>query len=199
MMKEVVVPGAAWAIFALALSACGSSPPPQTAAASPKACEPKSTEVTITASDSANGDASGQGRPVQVRIYQLKTDARLKIAGFQDIWQNDKATLQGDLLKVDEHTAFPGQSKKVTIEPTPDGVVVGAVALFREPRGNNWFVTFEVPPAPKAEPCPTGPAQLSVWLDRMQIQDGAGQGDVNPEGAGAGNSSASGAPGGEGH
>ena len=198
MKKEVVVPGAAGAFFALALSACGSAPPPKAEAAAAKACEPKPTEVTITASDSANGDAAGQGRPVQVRIYQLKTDARLKIAGFQDIWQNDKATLQGDLLKVDEHTAFPSQSKKVSIEATPDGVVIGAVALFREPRGNNWFVTFEVPPTPKAEPCPTGPAQISVWLDRMQIQDGEGQGDANP-GAGGGDPSASGASGGEGH
>lgn len=197
MMKEVVVPGAAGAVFALALSACGSAPPPKAAEKEPKACEPKGTEVSIVASDSANGDGAGQGRPVQVRLYQLKTDARLKIASFQDIWQNDKATLQGDFLKVDEYTAFPKQSKKVKIEPGADAVVLGAVALFREPRGNNWFVTFELPALPKAEPCPTGPSQLSVWLDRMQIQDGAGQADVSPE-SGA-DSSGSAAASGEGH
>lgn len=193
MIRSIVGLGVG-ALSAFALSACGSAPPPKAAEAAPKACEPQGVEVNIAASDSANGDGAGSGRPVQVRLYQLKTDARLKIASFQDIWQNDKATLQGDLLKVDEYTAFPKQSKKVKIDANPDGMVVGAVALFREPRGNNWFVTYEIQPASKAEPCPTGPSQLAVWLDRMQIQDGAGQGDMSSDGAPAGSSA-----GGEGH
>jgi type VI secretion system protein VasD len=189
-------------VLAAGISSCGSAPPPKAADAA-KACEPQPTELSIAASDSVNGEGAGQGRPVQVRIYQLKTDARLKIASFQDIWQNDKATLQSDFVKVDEYTAFPKQSKSVNLGPSPEGGVVAAVALFREPRGKSWFVTYELEATPKAEPCPKGPTKLAVWLDRMQIQDGEGQGDgVSPSDAPLSDAPAPSSPnfaGGEGH
>jgi type VI secretion system protein VasD len=183
-MKEL-----AMLVGALALAACGGAPPPKAADEAPKACEPQAAQVTIAASDSVNGDGAGQGRPVQVRVYQLKTDARLKISSFQDIWQNDKATLQNDLVKVDEYTAFPRQSKQLSVAPSPEATVIAAVALFREPRGKSWFVTYELEATPKTEPCPKEPPKISVWLDRMQIEDGEGQGNQPAPDDGSGSSS----------
>src|SRR5215212_9665465 len=72
------------------------------------ACTLPNPLLTIIASDRLNASA-GQGRPVQVRLYQLKSDARLQSAKFEDVWQNDVATLATDLVKVDEYTLFPGE------------------------------------------------------------------------------------------
>jgi type VI secretion system protein VasD len=135
--------------------------------------------LTIAASDRLNANA-GQGRPVQVRLYQLKSDARLQSAKFEDIWQNDAATLATDLVKVDEYTVFPGETKSVKLARSPDAQNLAAVALFREPQGKSWFMTYELSPLKKEGACPPSEPHLSLWLDRMQIEDGQGRGGETP-------------------
>jgi type VI secretion system protein VasD len=135
--------------------------------------------LTIIASDRLNASA-GQGRPVQVRLYQLKSDARLQSAKFEDVWQNDAATLATDLVKVDEYTLFPGETKSVKVTRSPDAQNLAAVALFREPQGKSWFLTYELAPPKKEAPCPPSEPHLSVWVDRMQIEDGQGRGGESP-------------------
>src|SRR4051794_17029406 len=99
--------GAGGLFLALVVS-CSSRAP---AAKEPQAaCTLPNPLLTIIASDRLNASA-GQGRPVQVRLYQLKSDARLQSAKFEDVWQNDAATLATDLVKVDEYTLFPGETK----------------------------------------------------------------------------------------
>jgi type VI secretion system protein VasD len=135
--------------------------------------------LTMTASDRVNANA-GQGRPVQVRLYQLKSDARLQSAKFEDVWQNDQATFATDLVKVDEYTLFPGETKSVKVTRSPDAQNLAAVALFREPQGKSWFLTYELAPPKKEAPCPPSEPHLSVWVDRMQIEDGQGRGGEAP-------------------
>jgi type VI secretion system protein VasD len=134
------------------------------------------------ASESTNATPAGEGRPVQVRIYQLKADGRLRNAQFDEIWQKDKAVLEDDLVSVTEQTVYPGESKVVPVKARPEAQKIAAVALFREPQGKDWFVSYELPPAQTKPPCPAAGARISVWLDRMQIQDGEGR---TPEPAGA--------------
>ena|SRR6186713_234631 len=157
--------------------ACSSSPPPAPVTPPAKPCPPLEPTLSISASQRVNPTADGQGRPVQVRVYQLSADARLRNASFEDVWQKDKDVLQADLLSVDQHTVFPGESKQVQLKTNPQAVFVGLVALFREPQGKDWFVTYELAPPHTTPPCPTAPPHLSVWLDRMQIQDGQGRAD----------------------
>jgi type VI secretion system protein VasD len=162
------------AILALTLSACGSAPPPPPKPA-PKACEPVRPTLAITATARVNAEATGEGRPVQVRIYQLRSDARLRTASFEDVWQNDSATFDKDLIGVEEQTLFPGETKLVPLTPQPGAGTLALVALFREPQGKDWFVTYELEQPRAVAPCPKEGARIPVWVDRMQIQDGAGR------------------------
>jgi type VI secretion system protein VasD len=157
----------------LCLFGCSSAPPPAPAAP-PKPCKPLEPTFSVTATKRVNAVAAGEGRPLQLRIYQLKSDARLRAASFEDIWQNDKKTLDTDLVTVEQHTIFPGETKAFSVAPSPDAQSLAVVALFREPQGKDWFLTYEVTP-PGEPPCPAKPAPVPVWIDRMQIQDGSGR------------------------
>lgn len=112
---------------------------------------------------------------MQVHVFQLKSDARLRTASFEDIWQNTAKTLEGELVSSEQHTLFPGEKKTVTLAPKPDVAFIGVVALFREPQGKDWFLTYEVAPPKSQPPCDTKSTPIPIWLDRMQIQDGAGR------------------------
>ena len=108
-------------------------------------------------------------------MYQLKSDAKLRTASFEDVWQSDAKVLEGEVVSSEQHTIFPGEQKTITIAPKPDASVLALVALFREPQGKDWFLTYEIAPPKTEGPCPAKPDPIPVWLDRMQIQDGAGR------------------------
>ena len=174
---------AALAVSALAFGCGGAAPPPPTAAPA-KACPALPLRLAFTATPRSNALSTGEGRPVQLHIFQLKSDARLRTASFEDIWQNDAKTLEGELVSSEQHTLFPGEKKTVTIAPKPDAAYIGVVALFREPQGKDWFLTYEITPPKSQQPCETKSTAIPIWLDRMQIQDGAGrEGEGEAEGS----------------
>jgi type VI secretion system protein VasD len=153
---------------------CG-GPPAAAPAAPPKPCPVLPLTLALTATARSNALASGEGRPVQVRIYQLKSDARLRSASFEDVWQSDTKALEGEVVSSEQHTVFPGQKQTVTVAPKPDAAYLGVVALFREPQGKDWFLSYEIAPPNAAAPCAKKADPIPVWFDRMQIQDGAGR------------------------
>lgn len=161
-------------VLAACALGCGSAPPPPPAAP-PKPCPPIAPTLSITATSEANAVASGEGRPLQVRIYQLKSDARLRAASFDDVWQNDAKVLDGELVSVDEQTIFPGKTVEVPVTPKPDAHYLALVGLFREPKGKDWLLSYELTAPASVSPCPTKPTSIPVWIDRMQIQDGTGR------------------------
>jgi type VI secretion system protein VasD len=167
-----------------------SSPPPPVAPPAPKACEPPRPQLTIAASEQVNAGPDGKGLPVQVRLYQLKSEARLMNAFFEEVWKEDQKTLAEDLLNTREITVFPGKSQKLALDQLPDSRVLSAVALFREPRGRDWFLNYDLEHAKTEPPCPAAEPRISIWLDRMKIQDGEGR--IESESA----APAGGAPGG---
>ena len=57
-----------------------------TPAEAPKKCPPQNVTVSILASQATNPTATGQPRPVVVRLYQLKDDERLYGAAFEQMW-----------------------------------------------------------------------------------------------------------------
>ena len=154
---------AVWAaVFVAATVGCGSSRPPAKEPAA-AACSPTNPVLSIVASERANSSAAGQGRPVQVRVYQLKSDARLVTAKFEDIWQSDKTALEADLVKVEEIHRFSRRDETREGGPSPDAHTLAAVALFREPQGKNWFFTYELASPRKESPCPPSePQHLGV-------------------------------------
>jgi len=152
---------------------CAAPPPPSAPVAAP-ACQREAAAVTLTASEQVNANAGGAGFPVGVRVYQLRSDARLRNAAFDAVWQDDKAALKGDLLELSEQTAYPGQTLRWKLALSPDASVIAAVALFREPKGKDWFVSFDLEPIRAKPPCPAAEPEISLWLDRTKIQDGRG-------------------------
>ena len=85
----------------------------------PKSCTLQVVGMTIIASPKINPEEDGSPRPVQLRLYQLKTDTRLLNASFDQIWKDDKATLQDDLVKVDEFPVYPDTRTEVKFERDP--------------------------------------------------------------------------------
>ena len=154
---------------------CGSSAPPPETPKPPEPCVDPKPHLIIAGGDQVNAGADGRGLPVQVRLYQLKSEAKLLNAFFEEVWKDDAKTLEGDLLGMREVTVFPGKSEELDLEQSPDARVLAAVALFREPRGKDWFVNYDLAGAKKEPPCPTAQPRISIWLDRMKIQDGEGR------------------------
>jgi type VI secretion system protein VasD len=159
----------------LAIGGCGGSAPPPAAAGPTKPCSPAPLELQVTGTTRLNSLSAGDGRPVQLRVYQLKSDVKLRTASFEDVWQNDAKALEGDVVSSDQQTIFPGDKKTLTVTPKPEASYLALVALFREPQGKDWFLTYEITPTKQEPPCTKKPAPIPVWLDRMQIQDGAGR------------------------
>lgn len=174
---------ALFAMLLAALGACSSAPPPKPKAA--ERCPAVDPKVSLTASKRVNPSVDGDGRPVQVRVYQLVSDAKLRNATFEEIWQNDQETLATDLKTVAEHTLFPGETKEVALKRSAEANYLALVALFREPQGKDWFVSYELTSAPTTPPCPKAPS-VPVFLDRMQIQDGEGRAEALGDAPGPG-------------
>ena len=110
-----------------------------------------------------------------MRIYQLKTDASLRAAAFDDVWQNDAKVLADDFVTMEQQTLFPGKTLEISIAPKPDAHYLALVALFREPKGRDWLLSYELSPPPQGPPCPKNTTPFPVWIDRMQMQDGTGR------------------------
>ena len=164
----------------------------------PASCTLQMVGMTVIASPKINPEVDGSPRPVQLRIYQLKTDTRLLNASFEQIWKDDKATLQDDLVKVEEFSVYPDTRSEVKFERDQTALFVVGVALFREPKGRNWWTEFELPPAPgkgncafanpkcsgpdcqaEAGPPPLAP-HYAIWIDQTRIDDGSDHLDEYP-------------------
>ena len=57
------------------------------------------------------------------------------------------------MVSSEQHTVFPGEKKTITVAPKPDAAYFGVVALFREPQGKDWFLTYEIAPPKSQPPC----------------------------------------------
>ncbi len=135
-----------------ALSGCGgaAAPPPPTVAA-----------LTMTAAVDANPDASGNGAPVTVRVYQLAGTAAFDQADFFQLYNNDQAVLGADLLGRDEVTIAPGGTQQLVKELRPGVAAIGVVAAFRDIQHANWRATA-VPPTNKTTP-------ISVTIQGLNV------------------------------
>lgn len=164
-----------------AMSGCNSTILPVKEA---KKCQLQIVNLTVLASPMINPTNEGEARPVIVRLYQLKNDVNLQSATFEQIWKDDKKTLGEDLVKSDEFAVYPNSRSEVKFERDDSASYVVAVALFRNPKGKSWFVSFELPPSPaKGEcgaPCTGDECEKKevpqpvfvIWIDGTRIDTG---------------------------
>lgn len=175
----------------LGLFACSSSSPPPK---EPEKCKQQMLSSAVIASPHINPSPEGEPRPVQIRLYQLKTDTKFLNASFEQIWQDDKTALGDSLGKVEEFSVYPNSRTEVKFERDDAALVLVAAGLFREPKGRAWHVTFELPPPPSAGFCGvrcaggecdagTNPnPKLFIWVDGSSVQDGSDHADDYPDG-----------------
>jgi type VI secretion system VasD/TssJ family lipoprotein len=85
------------------------------------------------------GSAEGESRVVEVRIYQLKDDAKFKAATVEALWTNAEETLGEELIEVKlGESIFPEDKaaavgKEITLDPLASGTkFIGVLALFSE-------------------------------------------------------------------
>ncbi len=181
-VTRLVVTGLAALGLSVLLGACASPPLPPAKEA--KKCEVQMVSLSIIASPIINPTVDGEPRPVQMRIYQLKDDVRLQGATFEQVWKDDAAALPSDIIKRDDLFVYPNTRTDVKFDRDPSAQHVVGAALFRNPKGRSWFVSFELPPAPGKGDCTVpgcedgkcgtnvNPA-FSLWVDATRVDDGA--------------------------
>jgi type VI secretion system protein VasD len=168
----------------------------------PKQCELQVVSLTVLASQDLNPTENGDPRPVQLRIYQLKSEIQFSNSSFDEVWKKDKEILKEDIVKVDEISVFPNSRTEVKFERSKDANYVVAAALFRNWKGRSWYTTFELPPDPgkgacglAVDPakCPDGGCEdagagpilnpkYSVYLEQTRIDVGDDHLDEYPDG-----------------
>jgi type VI secretion system protein VasD len=174
------------------LVACSSNStlPPE-----PEKCKLQVLSGAILASPRINPTTTGEPRPVQLRLYQLKNDTSFLNSTFEQIWQDDKTALGDALVKSDELTIYPDTRTEFKFKRDDAAQFLTAAALFREPKGRTWFTSFELPPPPTAGSCGakcTGPEcadagaeqdyRIYIWLDGMLVQEGSEHAESFPPG-----------------
>jgi len=187
MVAAVVIP-ATGAFMACVQTA---APPKE-----PEACKLQLVNMTILSSPRINLTDNGEARPVQLRIYQLATDIRINNSDFQDVWKQEKTSLQEDLIKSEELSIYPDSRTDIQFERDEKAMVIGAVALFRNPKGRTWYTTLELPPSPGKGACaaaacrdgdcadgggPKPNPHFVVWVDGSKVDEGSDHVDEYPK------------------
>ena len=91
-----------------------------------------------------------ESTPVDVRIYQLKDNARFDRATVNNLWVKDKEELAEDLAVVKTVTVYPGEAQDRPVEVDlgvldPSVRFIGIMALYsREEEGNPRKVVVPV-------------------------------------------------------
>jgi type VI secretion system protein VasD len=136
--------------------------------------------MTFIASRNINRDEDGQPRPVEVRVYQLRSDSRLLSASFEDLWKDDKTTLRDDLVGVDEFPAYPGTRSETKFRASADAHFLAAVGLFRSPLGRSFWTEFEMPASIK-DHCAPSPLSFAVYIDQTRLAEGSDHMEDHPD------------------
>lgn len=106
---------------------------------------PSPVDVEIVAAQRLNPDEHGESLPTVVRLYQLRSAAKLEAADFARLYRDAKETLGDDLLQADELTVSPGETVRRRVERAPSAKVLAAVAVLRRPSGVTWRALAELP------------------------------------------------------
>ncbi len=143
-------------VLAVSLAACASGPPKDV-----------TLKGSIRAAEDVNPDGNGRPSPVVVKIYQLKSNTRFEQADFFPLSEDTKATLQDDLLAVEEIILTPGEYRPYEGEFDPDTRFVGVTAGFRDIYQADWKDIIEMPEKSLLKFLSSG--ALVIKADRLSI------------------------------
>lgn len=131
------------------LAGCGSSP--------------TRLEAKVTAAENVNKDEFGRALPIVVRLYELKSTGSFQSADFFGIYDQEAATLGGDLLAREELHLRPGELKTVEREAAPEAQHLGVVGAYRQIDDARWRTTHALKPgATNKVEIQVGPNAVSI-------------------------------------
>src|SRR5215471_15660807 len=119
------------------LQACGSASPPLL-------------EGSIKVDQGANPNPNGRASPIVVRVYELRSSAAFSGADFFSLFDNESATLAGDLVGREEYDLSPAETQPYRRQLQPDTKFIGVVAAFRDLENSRWRQVVPVPDEPKS-------------------------------------------------
>jgi type VI secretion system protein VasD len=112
-----------------ALAACSTVPWPQF---------PTKIDSKILASFEINPDANGRPSPLVVRLYELKSKTSFEDADFFKLYDEEAATLGGDLLTRKEFELSPGEGREIAYKAHDQARYFGVVAAYRNIEQAHW-------------------------------------------------------------
>ncbi|VAW57531.1 Type VI secretion lipoprotein/VasD [hydrothermal vent metagenome] len=92
----------------------------------------------ILASFDINPNANNRPSPLVVRIYELKSLDAFNEANFFKLYDEEAATLGGDLLSRDEFELSPGQGTEINRKVNQQTRYFAVIAAFRNIEQSNW-------------------------------------------------------------
>jgi type VI secretion system VasD/TssJ family lipoprotein len=164
----------------LALARCTTAPPVVPAA--PVECKTHLLRVGVTASRLLDPAPDLRPRPIEIRLYLLKSDAALTASSFRQVWLDDRGTMKDELISSKSLAVYPDSHVDVALEQGEDAAFLAAVALFREPKERSWRSVLSLEAAAAHETCqsacPQGDCQapsacdvcLGFALDETRIE-----------------------------
>lgn len=116
---------------------CAAPPPPP---------PPTVVSITVRAAPDVNPDPTGRPSPIVARIYQLAAPSAFDTADYFKLFEQETATLGGDLVSREELRLAPGQTQSLTREMRPNARFIGVAASYRDLQNAIWHASFTVPP-----------------------------------------------------
>ncbi|HEX23041.1 MAG TPA: type VI secretion system lipoprotein TssJ [Chromatiales bacterium] len=105
---------------------------------------PTKIKVQILASHEINPDINNRPSPLVVRIYELKSADTFNNAEFFQLYDEEAATLGGDLIARQEFEVSPGEGRELMFKPQDNTRVFAVLAAFRNIDQAVWRTTAEL-------------------------------------------------------
>lgn len=138
--------------------------------------QPMKVKGKMTATTILNPDLRGGYRPLNVKVFYLKSGTAFAKASFTDIYKHTDQLLGPDILHITSHQLLPGQALNIS-ETVPPGLkYIGVVGAFRNLDGASWKDIKAIPL--KCEDC-EGPglwSPISIKAERLAIYLDLGKG-----------------------
>lgn len=113
------------------------------------------TQVSYRAYKPINANSKGEDTPVPVKLLFLKDNGKFKSKSFDELWEDPKKALEGDLLDMKEFVVIGDSNQKAAqvrqetfAETKPEVMYIGLVGGFgRADAGHPRQVVVSVPDA----------------------------------------------------
>lgn len=122
--------------FALVLIGCGGQP---------KKPDPIELEMQIVAADDLNPDINGRPSPVVVAVYQLAGATIFMEEEFFAVFDPEGEKLAEELLKREQMTLQPGETREYRAEFNPETTHIGVAVAYRDMENAAWRASIQVP------------------------------------------------------